>query len=144
MPRTPIELAKNLHLASHAITNRIHHAFVDAGYDITVQQWRILDDLVECGCKKQFELADAGCKNKATITRVLEGMEERGLISRSVDKDDKRGRFVSLTKEGKSTYTKLKQLVQKAVQEVIPSIPISYIRHTTGALKTITKNAQEL
>ena len=57
-----------------------------------------------------------------SLTRLLKSMEEKGLITRQVDKDDKRSVRVLLTKQGKKMKEKSRETVlrfNEAVREEV-------------------------
>jgi DNA-binding MarR family transcriptional regulator len=59
-----------------------------------------------------------------SLTRLLQSMEEKGLIFRQVDENDKRSVKVLLTKEGKRMKEKSRETVlrfNEAIREEIPS-----------------------
>jgi MarR family transcriptional regulator, organic hydroperoxide resistance regulator len=59
-----------------------------------------------------------------SLTRLLKSMEEKNLIYRQVDKNDKRSVKVMLTKEGKKMKEKARETVlrfNEAIREEIPS-----------------------
>jgi len=58
-----------------------------------------------------------------SLTRLLKSMEEKGLIYRETDKNDKRSVRIMLTKEGKKNKEKARETVlrfNEAVREEIP------------------------
>lgn len=58
-----------------------------------------------------------------SLTRLLKSMEEKGLIFRQVDKNDKRSVKVLLTKEGKKMKEKSRETVvrfNEAIREEVP------------------------
>lgn len=58
-----------------------------------------------------------------SLTRILKSMEEKGLIYRSADPNDKRGVLIFLTKEGIAMKNRARETVlrfNEAVQENIP------------------------
>jgi MarR family transcriptional regulator for hemolysin len=67
----------------------------EAGLDMTPEQWGLLVLLWERGSATQDELAHAICADKASISRVLSLMEERGLITRQVDAANERRKIIS-------------------------------------------------
>lgn len=58
-----------------------------------------------------------------SLTRLLKSMEERGLIYREVDKNDKRSVRILLTKEGKKHREKSKDTVLKFNEAVRAQLP---------------------
>lgn len=58
-----------------------------------------------------------------SLTRLLKSMEEKGLITREVDKNDKRSVRVFLTREGKKMKEKSRETVLKFNEVVREEIP---------------------
>lgn len=58
-----------------------------------------------------------------SLTRLLKSMEEKGLVYREVDKNDKRSIRIMLTKEGKKNKEKAKDTVLKFNEAVRGQIP---------------------
>ncbi len=63
-----------------------------------------------------------------SLTRLLKSMEEKGLIYRETDKNDKRSVRIMLTKEGRKNKEKARETVlrfNEAVREEIPDQKLS-------------------
>src|SRR6478736_4202582 len=58
-----------------------------------------------------------------SLTRLLKSMEEKGLIYRQIDKNDKRSVRIMLTKEGEENKEKAKTTVLKFNETVRAQIP---------------------
>ena len=84
-------------------------------YDLMPQDIGLLVDLwAEDGLKQQ-DLAFSIIKDKATITRMLDRLEERNIVVRVPDVADKRTKRIYLTHKGKQ----LEQEVWPTAQEVV-------------------------
>jgi len=68
-----------------------------SGTGITVPQSRILAELRRCDGLTQTELADHVMMEKAPLGRIIDRMEEIGLVTRRPDPADRRVRRVYLT-----------------------------------------------
>lgn len=75
-----------------------------AGYDVTQEQWLILNKLAQNPGVSQLGLADSLIHDKPNITRILAGLEKKRLVRRVVDKDDRRVMRVSLTAQGQKLH----------------------------------------
>lgn len=53
------------------------------------------------GCKQQ-ELSGLLLVSRANVTKVIDGMEKRGLVVRSASQEDRRARFIKLTEAGRA------------------------------------------
>lgn len=82
-----------------------HHAaayFRRQGLDVSPEQWRLLLQLAEHQPQSQGQLADPVLNDYPNITRLIDGLERRGLVEREPDPGDRRSVLVSLTETGKS------------------------------------------
>ena len=83
-------------------TNRLMSAhfrkqLVEAGIDLTAEQWGVLIHIWNKGSIAQDELAQILCVDKSSLSRVLDVMERRGLVSRLRDPNDARRRILATT-----------------------------------------------
>jgi len=84
-------------------------AFEEAGYN--PYQYSILALLEEGARSTQGEIADALGFDRGTLVKLLDGLEERGLIVRQRDPKDRRRHVVSLTAAGKSQLAEFRTIV---------------------------------
>ncbi len=79
-----------------------------------------------------------------SLTRLLKSMEEKGLITRATDKNDKRSVKIMLTKEGKRRKEKARETVlrfNEAVREEISGQKLHvFFEVVQGINKMIEKN----
>jgi DNA-binding MarR family transcriptional regulator len=85
----------------------LQHAFKSKGFNITPEQWGVLNRLWESEGIHQSALAERASKDRHNITRILNLLEKNGLIRRTPDREDKRRLNVYLTEEGKDLKQKL-------------------------------------
>jgi len=71
-----------------------------AGLDITVDQWGILNLLWEADGQTPVELARRADKDKPNVTRLLKILEDKGLVTREPDPEDRRSQRIRLTEAG--------------------------------------------
>lgn len=71
-----------------------------ADVGITEQQWRVLRVLNEGGAMEPTRIAEESCLLLPSLTRILQKLEERGLIGRQRDEADKRKQIVQITPAG--------------------------------------------
>lgn len=73
-----------------------------AGSGITEQQWRILRVLSERGPQDSGNLAEGACLLLPSVTRIVQTMMEKGLVTRTTDNTDRRRQQVSITPAGQT------------------------------------------
>ena len=83
-------------------------------FDITPVQYAVLYCLWENDKRSPKEIAERLKLENSTISGILERMEKKGLIERSISKEDRRYIRVMVTEKGAS----LKDAVLAAVEEV--------------------------
>lgn len=67
---------------------------------ITEQQWRVLRVLQEAGPQDPTTIAESACLLLPSLTRILQKLEEKNLITRTADKVDRRKQVVSIAPAG--------------------------------------------
>jgi DNA-binding MarR family transcriptional regulator len=96
---------------------RLRKAFLDAGHDVTPEQWAVLCRLWEQDGRSQKDLAESLFKDTANITRMLDVLEKRGLLFRAQDTNDRRIYKIHLTDGGRGLKKELVPIVTGLLQE---------------------------
>jgi homoprotocatechuate degradation regulator HpaR len=68
---------------------------------VTEQQWRVLRVLDERGMMDPKEIAEAACLLNPSLTRIMQLLDKKGLISRKGHPEDRRRVQVNITDEGR-------------------------------------------
>lgn len=76
--------------------------FRDAG--LTASQFGMLDALYHLGPMHQKDIGEKTLKSDANTTTVVDNMEDRGLVRRERDPEDRRCYLVHLTDEGRALF----------------------------------------
>jgi MarR family transcriptional regulator, organic hydroperoxide resistance regulator len=82
---------------------------------ITVDQFRLLTHLWKQDGISQQQLAQLVRRDRASITRMVDILEQQGFINRASDKDDRRINLIFLTEKGKQ----LEPIASKAAEETL-------------------------
>ncbi|KUP93021.1 homoprotocatechuate degradation operon regulator HpaR [Tritonibacter horizontis] len=98
LPSTNRSLPIALLRARERIMGPIRYLLTDA--DLTEQQWRVLRVVQEGGPIDPTQIADQACLLLPSLTRILQKLEEKGLIDRVRDEADRRRQVVTLTSAG--------------------------------------------
>ncbi len=90
----PISLLR----ARERVMGPIRAMLADVG--ITEQQWRVLRVLQEDGAMEPTRIAEQACLLLPSLTRILQKLEEKALIARRPDPQDRRKQIVQITDLG--------------------------------------------
>ena len=70
---------------------------------LSPRAWGVLSTLVESGPLTQIELAAATSTDRTAMTYLLDELEERGLLERRRNPEDRRSYLINLTSQGRRT-----------------------------------------
>lgn len=93
------ELASQLRLAVLRLARRLRQ---HAPLDVTPSQLSALTSIVREGRLTLSQLAELERVKPPTVTRIVEALGQRDLVTRVVDEDDRRIAWVAPTAEGRS------------------------------------------
>lgn len=83
--------------AYRLMNSTLRRMFKDADISLTPEQWGVLVLLWDRQTATQDELATALCVDKSSMSRVLSAMDDKGLITRTVDPENERKKIISAT-----------------------------------------------
>jgi len=81
--------------------------------------WPILDCLVRNGPLAQRDIAESTGKHPAGLSRLIEELEQKNLVCRKVDRNDRRRQLVEATPEGHAWIEEHTPAIYEAVDQVM-------------------------
>jgi DNA-binding MarR family transcriptional regulator len=100
-----------------AAKDRSHAAFEGSG--LSAFHYAVLALLEEDPRETQAQIADALGYDRSLIVRLLDELEERELVIRKRDPEDRRRHVVKLTPAGRSMLVELRAIVQRLEDEFL-------------------------
>ncbi|HWB79188.1 MAG TPA: MarR family transcriptional regulator [Nannocystaceae bacterium] len=129
-----------IHRVYQAARNEMFRAFREHGEELTPEQWTVLIRLWEREGQSQSELSDATFRDRPTMSRILDGMEARGLLERRVSNADARVRLVHLTRHGRALQKRLVPVAEAIVKRMNHGIDDRALVTTRATLKRMFEN----
>ena len=129
-----------LNRCSILLKSELTRRFQDAGYDVTPEEWVILNRLWEQDGLSQNELAERTIKDKTTITRFLNQMEKKKLVTRKSSTDDARFKNIYLTAKSRELKTILIPIAQQMLGQAAAGISRDELQIVLGLLKQVEAN----
>jgi len=123
------------------VLNKLFH---DGGFNVTSEQWQVLMSLWAKDGKTQQQLSTAVTKEKATVTRLIDGLEKKNLIVRIQDKTDRRKNLVYLTNEGKALKDKIMPIAARTLDEAVKGFSYSEIEQFRNMLLRVQENLKNI
>ncbi len=146
MPNRPCIIEESLGYAmgraTRALGALVNHNFAAAGYDVTCEQWSVIVNLGKKNGLSQQELAGLTCKDKTSMTRLIDNMEKHSLVVRIPDKSDKRQKLIYLTKKGQDLQAKLVVVIKDTLEEAQKGIKIKDLETCKQVLHHIYENTK--
>jgi DNA-binding MarR family transcriptional regulator len=129
---------------SRAVGSMLQQMFVASGQEMSADEWAVLANLkmLQDG-QFQQQLADRTFKDKAAITRIIDGLEKRGLVKRVADQKDRRQKKIYLTLKSNELMEKLFPVAEKAQHKVQQGIKKEDLETFKSVLRQIFINASE-
>jgi MarR family transcriptional regulator, transcriptional regulator for hemolysin len=87
--------------------------FFEQGFDITIDQWLVLNAIYEKPDITQLEIAGKVFKDTASVTRIIDLLIKKELLKRDAHSTDRRRFTLELTNEGRKLMTKIIDVVEK-------------------------------
>ncbi|QJD77642.1 MarR family winged helix-turn-helix transcriptional regulator [Spirosoma rhododendri] len=93
------------------IRNALQKQFNDAGFDLTVDQWVVLDHIARNPGISQNSISEITVKDAPTVTRIIDLLSQKGLVERRMADTDRRKFLVFLTDAGQAKYDEVLPVV---------------------------------
>ena len=110
---------------------------------VTVAQCVVLQTLLE-GTWDASTLAGHARVTKGAMTRLLDGLQERGFVKRHKDRDDGRRSLIKLTASGTREAQRLVDMTESAVALIMSRIPKDMRNPALIAIAELRKAAEQV
>jgi len=129
-----------LNLVHNDFKKYLTSVFKTGGYNLTPEQFLLMDALWDNGIQSQQTLADTMFKDKNSIVKLIDGLEKRGYVKRVTDKNDRRQNLIKLTNHGVLLKEDVTRLAVDAVNTIVKGIDIENINVFIKVLEAMTFN----
>lgn len=127
---------------SMAINRTFLRTFSTEGMSITIEQWSVLACLWKKDKVTQQTLCNLTSKDKPSMTRLIDKLEKRNLVTRVSDHNDRRINLIHLTDKGMALQQKATELVQKIATKTLDNILEEELIMSKAVLKRIMVNLE--
>ncbi len=134
----PAELFARVAELRRRLTTDMHGSLgVIQALDLTLAQAMALMQLAERGPMTVSALQQATGRSQAATSHLVEQLEQRGLVRRTVDPQDRRRRRVELAGPGRKAVGKVEAVRRAALQSVLGRVPTPVLNRLDDALRDV-------
>ena len=116
----------------------------DEAADLTPEMWTVLTRLVARDGQYQSELAEATYRDRPNISRILSGMEQRGLVVRRADPEDRRKTRIHITSRGRGLVASAAPMAARTRDRLYEGLERHELETLRKALRQIETNTLAL
>ncbi len=111
--------------------------------NLTAEQYLVMDTLWNEGTLTQQAISFIIQKDKNSVTQFIDNLEKKGLVTRSVAKEDRRVNNIVVTGEGMALKDSTKQLAIDTMEKAIDGIGEQDLQTFVTVLKKICSNISD-
>jgi DNA-binding MarR family transcriptional regulator len=111
-----------------------------AGFDLTVDQWLVMNVVREHPDASQQQIASAVFKDNASVTRIIDLLVTKGYLKRSVLGTDRRKSSLLITAKGKKLMTSASRVVKAYRTMALKGVSQSDLDKVRSVLNKIIDN----
>jgi DNA-binding MarR family transcriptional regulator len=134
----PFEIGETAHALRKAFDRKA------VGLGVTRAQWKVLFRLERQPALRQIELADMLDIEPITLSRIVDRLEESGLVQRVADPADRRAWRLHVTARAQPLIAKLRGIADELVADAFAGIDPKDIEITRQVLGNVRENASRL
>ena len=135
MQTLPFEIGETAHALRKAFDRRA------VGMGVTRAQWKVLFRLERVPGLRQIELADLLDIEPITLSRIVDRLEEAGLVERVADPADRRAWRLHVTAKAQPLIGKLHAVADEMIAEAFAGIDPTHIAIARQVLASVRENA---
>ncbi|EAC6448632.1 MarR family transcriptional regulator [Listeria monocytogenes] len=113
-----------------------------ASYDVTPEQWSVLEGIEANEPISQKEIALWTKKDTPTVNRIVDVLLRKELVVREVSTEDRRISLLSLTDKGRKETHELRDIVEASCEKMFAGISRADLEQFTTILKNISTNIE--
>ena len=132
------ELVSYLSRAERGYTKVLNRAFQKAGYDLSREQFELLQVLWEEDNVNQQTISRRLQKDKYNVTKLLNTLTKRGCVQRKMSQEDRRNNFVVLTEKGQEARKALIGVEEQVHADLTFTIAPQEIKSCVWVLRKLT------
>ena len=117
--------------------------FKQNNVNLTAEQYLVMDTLWNEGTLTQQAIAYILQKDKNSVTQFIDNLEKKGLVTRSISKEDRRVNNIVVTEEGMALKDSTKELAINTMNEILEGISEADLQTFVAVTKQVCANISD-
>lgn len=117
--------------------------FVKANYEITPEQFTVLTAILDHDGLYQRQISALTLKDRPNITRIINILENKGLVTRTPDINRRKVFKINITEKGKADYENALPTVLEHWQDTVSGVSDEELLGCLNVLNKIKENLEE-
>lgn len=131
----------NTGVVSRALSSQ---TFAEMGFQITPEQYIILDLVIENGSLYQRQIAEITLKDRGNVARIIKILEDKELIKKEQATQGRRIYKILVTEKGKELRDRIKPTAENLRRTIAKDVSEEELTITLSTLKKVYENARGL
>ena len=120
-----------------------HRKFIEADYPITPEQFTVLTAILDHDGLYQRQIGALTLKDRPNITRIINILENKGLVTRTADTNKRKIFKINITEKGKDAYEEVLPTVVEHWQNTVKGVTDEELESCLKVLNKIKMNLEE-
>ncbi len=133
-----------LNLVHYQFKQYLNKIFHSRGFNLTPEQYLVIDTLWDEGVLSQQQIADIIIKDKNSVTKLIDALEKKGLVQRRTDEQDRRLNKIHLTKEALNIKDVITEIAIESTNTIFKNIPREDLEKFVSVLNKMSLNIYSL
>lgn len=138
------ELEAHLGYWLRFVSNHVSHSFQKKAEanGVTVSEWVVLREMFRLGCTSPTVLAQVAGMSKGAVSKLIDRLESKGMVSKSILLADRRQHSIELTAEGEALVPVLAGMADQNDEEFFGQLPPQLRENLLEAMKEVARTHQ--
>lgn len=116
------KIAVNINILNCSLIKYFAKELIKNDINLTPEQYLVMDILWDAETLSQQAIADIIQKDKNSVTKFIDSLEKKGLVYRTVNKNDRRINNIMVSEEGLKLKDKTTEVAVNMMEKVLKDI----------------------
>lgn len=136
-------LPYRLNVLASLTSNALAQIYADR-FGLTIPAWRVVATLGQYDVRTARDIAAHGVMHKSTVSRAVSSLEERGLVVRRPNREDRREELLELTPQGRAIYEALAPEALAFEDRLVSVLTADEQKSLMGLIEKLDRHARSL